>query len=186
MLTTYSLRMVIRHAFSAGLAIVVVLAATLACKGGSGSSAGSSGSTTTTSAAVDDFTVVDVKGNGRSIDEVLAAEAAKAKAEGRQPYAEFSASWCPPCMAIKHTLEAHDPQMVAAFEGTYVIRLDADEWTTKQLQGSGMSTDTIPVFYALDEKGKANGRTIDGGAWGDNVPENMAPPLGAFFHAKGK
>jgi thiol-disulfide isomerase/thioredoxin len=170
----------LRHLASTGLAIVVVLAATLACKGGSGSSA--SGTSTTTAASSTDFTVVDVRPNGRSIDEVLATEAAKAKSQGLQPFAEFSATWCPPCMAIQHTLEAHDAQMVEAFKGTYIIRLDADEWTTKQLQGSGMSTDVIPVFYALDDKGKANGRTIDGGAWGDNIPENMAPPLGVFFH----
>ncbi len=177
--------MLLRHVASTALAVVVVLAATLACKGGGRSAGGGTtgaGTTTTTSSAADDFTVVDVKGNGRSIDAILAAEVTKAKSEGRQPFAEFSASWCPPCMAIKHTLEAHDPQMVAAFKGTYIIRLDADEWTRKDLEGTGMAADTIPVFYALDDRGKANGRTIDGGAWGDNVPENMAPPLSDFFH----
>jgi hypothetical protein len=37
------------------------------------------------------------------------------------------------------------------------------------------------VFFKLDASGKPTGDRIDGGAWGDNVPENMAPPLKAFF-----
>jgi thiol-disulfide isomerase/thioredoxin len=176
--------MSVRIFASTGLAVLVVLAATLACKGGTRSSAAGSSTTTTTAATTTDFQIVDVRADGRSIDAILASEAGKAKAAGLKPFAEFSASWCPPCMAIKHTLEAKDPQMVAAFAGTYVIRLDADEWSTKKLAGTGMRADTIPVFYALDAQGKTTGRSIDGGAWGDNVPENMAPPLQRFFRGE--
>jgi len=41
----------------------------------------------------------------------------------------------------------------------------------------------IPIFYALDKDGKPTGRKVDGGAWDDNIPENMAPVLDKFFHA---
>ncbi len=47
--------------------------------------------------------------------------------------------------------------MTAAFEGVQIIELDVDDW------------------------GKTKGPTINGGAWGDNVPKNMAPPLTKFF-----
>ena len=38
------------------------------------------------------------------------------------------------------------------------------------------------VFYEVGDDGKPTGRKIDGGAWGDNIPANMAPPLDKFFH----
>ena len=49
------------------------------------------------------------------------------------------------------------------------------------LASLAMSPNAIPVFYKLDANGKPTGDKIDGGAWGDNIPDNMAPPLKAFF-----
>jgi len=109
----------------------------------------------------------------------LKAEAAKAKAKGLRPYVELWASWCGPCMAIKKNLD--EPRMKAAFKGSYVIELNADEWG-KKLAGTGLSARVLPIFYELDDAGRPTGRKIDGGAWGDNIPENMAPPLDKFFH----
>ena len=60
------------------------------------------------------------------------------------------------------------------------IALDLDDWPSAELGALGYKTGSIPVFFAVDENGKAKGRSIDGGAWGDNIPENMAPPLAAF------
>ena len=76
-----------------------------------------------------------------------------------------------------------DPRMVDAFAGTYLITLDADEWSGK-LHPMGLDSSSIPVFFELDDKGKATGRKIDGGAWAENIPVNMAPPLKAFFGGK--
>ena len=69
--------------------------------------------------------------------------------------------------------------MVAAFDGVYLIRLNADKWGWG---GNGFDFDGIPVFFKLDSQGQPNGEVIDGSAWGDNIPENMAPPLDEFFH----
>lgn len=125
------------------------------------------------------FVITSVTGKGPALLAALETEVTKAKSQGLQPFAEVWAGWCGPCKAIKASLG--EPVMVKAFKGTYIIQLDGD---VVDLNGTGMSNGVIPVFYELDDSGKPTGREINGGAWGDNVPENMAPPLDAFFHAK--
>ena len=64
----------------------------------------------------------------------------------------------------------------------YVIRLDVDAWHD-QLKPLGFVSDGIPAVFAIDPAGKATGPVITGGAWGEDIPENMAPPLKTFFRA---
>ena len=71
--------------------------------------------------------------------------------------------------------------MVNAFEGIYLIRLDADKWGWGE---NGFDFDAIPIFFKLDSEGRPSGEVIDGGAWGENIPKNMAPPLDEFFHGR--
>ncbi len=91
----------------------------------------------------------------------------------------LSAGWCGPCVAIKKYRS--EPKMRDAFVGVAIIELDVDEWKAADLAALGMKSTTIPVFYFVDKDGKSTGKSIDGGAWGDNIPKNMAPPLKAFF-----
>jgi hypothetical protein len=116
----------------------------------------------------------------RPLDATLAEQAQLAVKAGKKPHAYMHASWCGPCNAIDKTRKT-DPQMKAAFAGTHIISVDIDKMPKDQLEAAGMKFDAIPVFYRLDDKGHPTGATIDGGAWGDNIPANMAPPLTAFF-----
>ena len=75
--------------------------------------------------------------------------------------------------------------MVDAFSGTYIILANVDGWED-QLSGTDFDYPYIPVFFVLDEAGHATGEIIDGGAWGENIPVNMAPPLKEFFQNAGK
>jgi thiol-disulfide isomerase/thioredoxin len=125
------------------------------------------------------FVVTELSTSVGALPDALKVEAAKAKAQGLKPHVEFWASWCQPCMDLAKSLG--DPKMEAAFKGTYIIRLNADEWGDK-LGVTGFNASAIPVFYELDAEGKKTGKTIDGGAWGENIPENMAPPLDQYFH----
>jgi thiol-disulfide isomerase/thioredoxin len=102
-----------------------------------------------------------------------------AKSAGLKLYVELGAEWCGPCVALKKSLS--DPRMQQALKGTYIIRLDVHAWGDR-LEKSGYSPNAIPVFYEVNAEGKPTGRKIDGGAWGDNIPANMAPPLDHFFH----
>jgi thiol:disulfide interchange protein len=107
------------------------------------------------------------------------AEVKKARAHALKPIVYGGATWCEPCRAIKkHRSEA---RMAAALQGTYVIELDIDEVKPAEGKALGYALSTVPVFIAVGDDGKATGPKIDGGAWGPNTPENMAPPLQAFF-----
>ncbi|MBI4952740.1 MAG: hypothetical protein HY908_11955 [Myxococcales bacterium] len=137
------------------------------------------GASPTGAAAARGFTVVEVTPAAGELARVLGDHLAKAKALGQKPYAELWAEWCEPCVALRRSLG--DPRMVKAFRGTYIVQLDVDAWGTK-LDAAQLPADAIPVFYELADDGRPTGRKIDGGAWGDNTPANMAPPLDRFFH----
>ncbi len=123
--------------------------------------------------------IVELKPADGELSSLLKAEAKKAKAAGQRPFVEFSADWCGPCQAIKNNLG--DERMIDAFEGVYIIQLNADTWANK-LSGTDFSADAIPVFYEIDGDGKPTGRTISSGVWAEDTPANMAPPLKKFFH----
>lgn len=131
------------------------------------------------SPAPDKFTVVQVGNSKEKLLDILQVEAEKASNMDRQPYVEFYADWCPPCNAIRDSLE--DERMVDAFTGTYIIKLDFDYWQGK-LSGTGLYVPGIPAFYEIDVDGIPTGRMITGAAWGEDVPENIAPPLKEFFN----
>jgi hypothetical protein len=70
--------------------------------------------------------------------------------------------------------------MMEAFDGVYVIEADVDDWG---FPPKGWSFSGIPVFFALRSDGLPTGQVIDGNAWGENIPANMAPPLKSFFES---
>jgi thiol-disulfide isomerase/thioredoxin len=117
--------------------------------------------------------------NGALLDQ-LAAQAALAKPLGLAPFIEFDATWCPPCQAINASIEAKDNLTLQAFDGIYLIRADVDEWGWGDK--TNFSFEAIPVYYKLDEHGMPTGEKVDGGAWNEDIPENFAPVLDAFFH----
>lgn len=126
------------------------------------------------------FQVVNVP-VGDDLPKLLAEHAALAKQANLAPYVELWAQWCGPCKKLEASMG--DPRIEQAFAGVYLIRLDSDQWRSK-LGSTGLDDSSIPVFFELDAKGVVTGRKIDGGAWGEDIPENMAPPLDAFFHAR--
>jgi thiol-disulfide isomerase/thioredoxin len=130
------------------------------------------------SPAPESFTLVIPHPEHGDLSEVLAVHARLAAEQGRQPFVEFSAEWCPPCRALEASLD--DPLMVEALRGVYLIRLDIDEWED-QILDSEFRVPGIPLFYELDTSGKSTGRAIAGSAWGQDIPRYMAPPLQSFF-----
>jgi hypothetical protein len=70
--------------------------------------------------------------------------------------------------------------MSEAFAGVHLIRLDVDQWGWG-VPGTGFKVEAIPIFFKVDDQGQPTGEVIDGNAWGENIPKNMAPPLKDFF-----
>mgnify|MGYP002640036946 CR=1 FL=1 len=130
------------------------------------------------SPAPDKFSFVKIVGNGASLEEILFLEAQKALEQGRDPFVDFYADWCPPCIAIEESMD--DPKMIDAFSGTYIIQIDFDEWKGKSVD-AGFYVLGVPTYYEIDAEGRSTGRMITGGAWGEDTAASMAPPMKAFF-----
>ncbi|MBI5532472.1 MAG: hypothetical protein HY898_07145 [Deltaproteobacteria bacterium] len=86
---------------------------------------------------------------------------------------------CEPCESLKSY--RNDPRMQDALLGTSIVEVDLGRWPSSELSMLGMSTHAIPALFVLDVGGQYTGKMITGGAWGDDIPENMAPPLTDFF-----
>ena len=119
-------------------------------------------------------------GRGESLKQAIQRAARQASSRGHVPVVFVGRRDCEPCEAVKHYRT--DPRMQDALEGTSVVEVDLfNIATTQDLSDLGILPGAVPVFYVFDYAGHYSGLTISGGAWGDDIPENMAPPLKAFF-----
>jgi thiol:disulfide interchange protein len=130
------------------------------------------------SPAPDVFSVVEPAPPQGDLNALLTAHAERAAELDRRPFVEFTAEWCPSCVLLEQSLE--DERMIEAFRGTYIIRLDIDEWKSR-LSRTDFMVVGVPAFFEVDDNGQSTGRTLTGAAWGPDVPENMAPVLQEFF-----
>lgn len=128
------------------------------------------------------FVLIFIHPADGELHEVLTRESQKAFALGLTPIAYFGATWCPPCQAIEAALEEKNSLMLDAYAGMYIIELDTDEWGWSEGGIAEFKFDAIPVYFKLDANGNQTGEVIDGGAWGQDIPENIAPVMDAFFH----
>ncbi|MBL8911774.1 MAG: hypothetical protein JNM17_13865 [Archangium sp.] len=117
---------------------------------------------------------------GLPIAEQLASWAREAAAARRVACVYLTASWCPPSVKLEKSLG--NPLMTNALRGVNFATYDIDDFGN-ELSAAGFPAHTVPVFFVLDAEGKRTGASITGGAWGENTPENMAPPLQRFFEA---
>lgn len=130
------------------------------------------------------FTIVRLHPKDGDLPSLLAKEAAKAAALGQMPVVEFDATWCPPCQAIDKAIKQNNQLMLDAYARTYIIKLDVDEWGWGDRAKHDFQFDGIPVYFKLDSEGEQTGEVIDGSAWGEDIPENIAPVMDEFFHGE--
>jgi hypothetical protein len=131
-----------------------------------------------------EFTIVRLRPGDGNLQTLLAEEAQKAVELGLMPVVEFDATWCPPCQVIDEGLKTGNELLLKAYAGTYIIRMDVDEWGWGDSNLHDFAFDGIPVYFKLDAQGQPTGEVIDGNAWGENIPENIAPPMDEFFHGE--
>lgn len=130
----------------------------------------------------DEFTIVRLHPEDGDLPALLAEESRKAADLNQTPVVEFDATWCPPCQAIDQAMKEKNALILDAYTGTYIIKLDVDEWGWGDSQMHDFDFNGIPVYFKLDADGKQTGDVIDGGAWGEDIPENIAPVMDRFFH----
>ena len=119
----------------------------------------------------------------QSLRDLLLAEIQHAQSQGRTPFLELGATWCAPCQALQALLDTTpiDSLIRREFAGTYLIRLDVDQWK-REFESIGIpASGGIPAFWALDTTGQVTAMFA-----GDSVsamtPDGLRP-VHAFFQA---
>jgi thiol-disulfide isomerase/thioredoxin len=130
----------------------------------------------------DDFKVVRLHPSDGNLQTLLPIEAKQATSLGLMPIVEFDATWCPPCIAIDEAIQEQNELMLNAYRGTYIIKVDVDEWGWKDGVVQNFNFEFIPIYFKIDANGEQTGQEIDGGAWNEDIPENIAPVMDEFFH----
>ena len=130
------------------------------------------------------FTIVRLHPDDGDLQVLLSNEAQKAIALGQIPVVEFDAPWCPPCRAIDAAIKAQNELILNAYRETYIIRLDVDQWGWDSGKVQDFYFDGIPAYFKLDADGQQTGDVIVGSAWGEDIPENIAPVMEDFFHGQ--
>ncbi|GMV83242.1 MAG: hypothetical protein AMXMBFR7_44260 [Planctomycetota bacterium] len=123
---------------------------------------------------------VDLDPAAPELEAALREHVSRARKRGLLPFLYVHWDGCPPCRRIAQHAEV--PLMRDAFGGVYLIRAEHEAWEARLVQ-TPFAYDNVPVYFRLDEKARHAGM-LDGTAWDRDVPEEMAPPLKAFFRGK--
>jgi thiol-disulfide isomerase/thioredoxin len=124
------------------------------------------------------FTLLsEAKGKTPLLD-VMESHVTKANALNQDLYIQITATWCGPCKRLQAAMP--NELMQEAFAGTYIVKLDADEWK-EDFSSIDITIKAVPTFYQVTSEAKAGNYTVNGGAWAEDIPENMAPVLKTYF-----
>lgn len=125
----------------------------------------------------DDFVMVDLAPTDGPLRDQVTAWMSNAK--DRIFLVQTTAEWCRPCIGFKKY--AGDPTMTKALAGVTLARIDIDQFDEAAIKSVGLSASEVPWFVLFDDQ-LAIKDAITSGEWDDDIPENMAPVLGAFVH----
>ncbi len=125
-------------------------------------------------------TVVDVGVSSKSLADELAKQRAIAAKAQENLVVMLTGDPCAPCRGVDQSMQSSLVQ--AALAKVRLVRVDIDVFR-EDLDELRMPHERYPAFYLLGaDLSPRDG--IDGGEWDEDVPENIAPVLGAFVRGK--
>ncbi len=135
---------------------------------------------TTREAQIGTLTVVDIGVDEPSLRAALEVQRAKARAEGEEIMVMTVASSCVPCEGVHASLG--DERMQVALEKIRLVRVDLEVFRD-DLSGLKMQAQRYPGYFLLTDDLSPRD-AIDGGEWGEDIAENIAPVLGPFARGR--
>ncbi len=119
--------------------------------------------------------VVDLD-DTKSLGPQLAEVALRGNMTGRTVILQTYVRSSRECAAVAASLP--DIRMQKALANVTLVRVDIERFG-EELRGMKVETASAPWFYTLDAHAKPTD-AISAEAWGENIPENMAPALARF------
>jgi hypothetical protein len=134
----------------------------------------------TTSRREGKVTLVDLGTSVTSLSDELARQRADAANTGETLVVMTTAARCDPCRGVEEAMPS--ALMQAALARVRLARVDVDVFR-EDLDVLKIPHARIPGFFLLaPDLAPRDG--IDGGEWDDDIPQNIAPVLGAFVRGK--
>ena len=130
----------------------------------------------TTSTSFGSITFVQLGVGEPSLRAALLRERASARERGESLLVVTTAARCEPCDGVVRSLP--DARMQEALAKVRLVRVDVEVFA-EELDALRLQRETMPGFFLLAGDGSPTD-AIDGGEWGADVPENIAPVLGPF------
>lgn len=131
---------------------------------------------------VGQITVVDLGVSEPSLKTAFARELATAKAAGEDVLVMTTEDTCVPCKGVADSLS--DDRLQKALGKVRLVRVNIEVFK-EDLAKLGLQVVPYPVYALLSADGSPRD-AIDGGEWEEDVPENIAPVLGAFVQGEFK
>jgi thiol:disulfide interchange protein len=109
------------------------------------------------------------------VAEYVAAELARAKADGYRLLVYVSANWCEPCKHLEVAVK--EGSLRDRFSDLRLLKFDLDR-DEARLADAGYSSKLIPLFVIPGDDGRGTGRRLEGSVKGpEAVAQNLAPRL---------
>jgi hypothetical protein len=131
---------------------------------------------------VGDLTVVDLGVSEPSLKAALVREIGKAKVSGEDVLVMTVSTSCDPCKGVATSLR--DEKLQTALRKIRLVRVNLEVFK-EDVARMGLQVIPMPVYALLTADGNPRD-AIDGGEWEEDVPENIAPVLGAFVQGEFK
>lgn len=127
-------------------------------------------------------TLVEIGVKEQSLKRAFLDQIALAKKEGKEVLVMTVQEPCKPCDGVMSSLR--DERLQTALSPVRILKVNVEVFES-ELSALKISRERIPGFYLLAADGTPRDG-IDGGEWGEDIAENIAPVLGPFVRGKYK